>query len=276
MAARFPIAIVGPGALGLYFSRNLSTVIPTAVIARSAARARSLRAGVRVGAKTYRPQAFGPRDLPRADWVIILVKAYETAAAVRVAARMRPTAIVSLQNGLIDAVPQGVTTAAAFREGRRIVPIAPGETLLPEGFEALARELRRAGLPARISRRIDAARYRKLLANVCINPLTALFGVRNGALRERPYSLFAEELAREAAAVLSAEALRISPRQAIRRVMAVAAATAGNRSSMLQDVLAGRRTEIDQLNGELLRIARRHGIFVPLHEAVCRMIHVMR
>jgi 2-dehydropantoate 2-reductase len=276
MAARFPIAIVGPGALGLYFSHNLSTVIPTALIARSAVRARSLRAGVRVGVKTYRPQVFGPRDLPQADWVIILVKAYETAAAVRVATRMRPTAIVSLQNGLIEGIPQGVTTAAAFREGRRIVPMAPGETLLPKGFETLARELRRAGLPARTSRRIDAARYRKLLANVCINPLTALFGVRNGALRERPYSLFAEELAREAAAVLSAEGLRISPHQAMRRVMAVAAATAGNRSSMLQDVLAGRRTEIDQLNGALLRIARRHGIFAPLHEAVCRMIRVMR
>jgi 2-dehydropantoate 2-reductase len=58
--------------------------------------------------------------------------------------------------------------------------------------------------------------------------------------------------------------------------MAVAAATAANRSSMLQDVLAGRRTEIDQLNGQLLRIARRHGISVPLHEAVCSMIRVMR
>src|SRR3970282_277482 len=97
---RFPVAVVGPGALGSLFARRLSKTVPTAVVGR------------------------GATKLPQADWVIILVKAYDTAAAVRAARRMKPKGIVSLQNGLIEEVPQGVTTAAAYRGGRRVVPVA--------------------------------------------------------------------------------------------------------------------------------------------------------
>ena len=66
-------------------------------------------------------------------------------------------------------------------------------------------------------RDIRSARLRKLLANVCLNPVTAAFGVRNGALRKRLYSVFAEVLAEEAAPVLMAEGLAIDPKAAIRR-----------------------------------------------------------
>lgn len=245
------MAVVGPGALGSLFARRLSKTVPTAVVGR------------------------GATNIPQADWVIILVKAYDTAAAVRVARRMKPKGIVSLQNGLIEEVPQGVTTAAAYREGKRVVPVATGLTLLPPGFEALARILRRAGLDARIARDIRAARLKKLLANVCLNPVTAAFGVRNGALRTPPYARFAEALAREAAPVLAAEGLRITPGEALRRVMEVAKATAGNRSSMLQDVTAGRKTEIDHLTGALLRLARRHRLAVPTHSAFHQIIRIM-
>jgi 2-dehydropantoate 2-reductase len=273
---RYPLAIVGPGALGLTFASRLARHFPTAVIARSDARAQALRAGVRVGRTLFRPEAFGPGALPRADWVIVLVKAFDTVPALRLAARLRPRAVLSLQNGLIEGVPQGVTTAAAYRDGRRVVPVALGETLLPSGFAPLARRLRRAGFAARVSRDIGAERYRKLLANVCINPVTALYGVRNGAVRRPPYDALVARLAREAAAVLAAEGLRIGPDDAVERVMRVAGATARNRSSMLQDVLAGRRTEIGQLTGALLRLARRRRLPVPTHRAVYRLVRSFR
>lgn len=245
------MAIVGPGALGSFFAQRLSQTVRTAVVGR------------------------GATKIPEADWVIILVKAYDTSAAVRSARRMKPKGIVSLQNGLIEEVPQGVTTAAAYRQGKRVVPVATGLTLLPRGFEALARLLRRAGFDARIAREIRAARLRKLLANVCLNPVTAAFGVRNGALCKAPYARFAEALAREAAPVLAAEGLRITPGEALRRVMAVAKATAGNRSSMLQDVMAGRKTEIEHLTGALIRLARRHRLPVPTHMAFHQIIRIM-
>jgi len=248
---RFPVAVIGPGALGSFFAERLSKVVATALIGRDVV------------------------ELPQADWVIVLVKAYDTAAALRTARRLKPVGIVSLQNGLIDTVPQGVTTAAAYRVGKRVTPVATGTTLLPPGFEVLAKHLRGAGFEARVVRDIRKARLGKLLANVCLNPVTALFRVRNGALRKPPYSIFAETLALEAAPVLAAEGLDLNPREAIRRVMKVAQATAGNRSSMLQDVLAGRRTENDHLTGALLRLAREHGVAVPTHTAFHRLIRVM-
>ena len=57
--------------------------------------------------------------------------------------------------------------------------------------------------------------------------------------------------------------------------MEVARTTARNRSSMLQDLLAGRRTENDQLTGALLRLARKHRLAVPTHAALHRLIRVM-
>ncbi len=245
------MAVVGPGALGSFFAQRLSKTVPTAVIGRAST------------------------DIPQADWVIVLVKAYDTSAAVRVARRMKPKGIVSLQNGLIDEVPQGITTAAAYRAGKRVVPVATGRTLLPPGFEGLARVLRRAGFNAKVTKKIRAARLTKLLTNVCINPVTAAFGVRNGAVAKPPYARFAEALAREAAPVLAAEGLRITPAEALRRVMAVAQATAGNRSSMLQDVTAGRKTEIEYLTGALMRLARRHRLSVPTHAAFFQIIRIM-
>lgn len=248
---RFPVAVIGPGALGTLFARKLSKVVPTALVGRRFSR--------RI----------------EADWIIILVKAYDTAAALRTARRMKPTGAVSLQNGLIEGVAQGVTTAAAYRQGRRVVPVATGRTLLPPGFEVLAGYLRKAGFDARVVRDIAAARLGKLLANVCLNPLTALFRVRNGEISRPPYSGFAQALASEAAPVLAAEGLSVTRRAAFRRVLEVARITAGNRSSMLQDVLAGRRTENEHLTGALLRLARRHHLAVPTHAAFYRLICVM-
>jgi 2-dehydropantoate 2-reductase len=257
--------------LGLLYASRLSRVVPTALIARSEARAAELRRGVRVGKELYRPQVFGPAGLPHADLAVILVKAYDTAVAVRLARRMKPKALLSLQNGLVDNLPQGVSTAGAYRDGRnRVVVATTGETLLPPGFDLFASRLRRAGLRAHVTSQIDRARYRKLLANVCINPLTAIFHIRNGEVRNAPYLSLTKALAREAAQVLG-----LAPRQAIDRVLAVARATAANRSSMLQDLEAGRRTEIGELTGALLRIAQRNRVKAPTHRALLQIVRVM-
>jgi 2-dehydropantoate 2-reductase len=245
------VAVLGPGALGTFFAARLSKVVPTVLIGRRFSRRIEV------------------------DWIIVLVKAYDTAAALRAARRMKPTGVVSLQNGLIEGVAQGVTTAAAYRQGRRVIPVSTGTTLLPEGFEVLAKYLRKAGFDARVVADIRAARLRKLLANVCLNPVTALFRVRNGEIARAPYAVFAAALAAEAAPVLAAEGLAITPAAALRRVMAVAKVTAANRSSMLQDVLAGRRTENEHLTGALLRLARKHRLAVPTHAAFYRLIRVM-
>lgn len=279
---RYPLAIVGAGALGLHFAAGLAAVSPVALVARNASRADALRAGVQVGSRRFVPEVFAPDALPEADWVILLVKTGDTAEATRTALALQPRGVLSLQNGLIEAtlraecgtvlVGQGITTEGAFREGSRVQPAGAGETLLPAGFEAVAEALCMAGFRARVEPQIAAARLAKLLVNVAINPLAALFRVPNGALLELPHRVLLEALVREAWPVLRQAGLDLDEDAALARVVAVATATAGNRASMLQDVLAGRRTEIDAITGTLLAMAEADGLELPTHRAVFTLV----
>ena len=279
---RYPLAIVGAGALGLHFAAGLAAVSPVALVARNAARAEALRVGVQVGARRFVPEVFAPDALPAADWVILLVKTGDTAEAARTALALQPRGVLSLQNGLIEAtlraecgtvlVGQGITTEGAFREGSRVQPAGAGETLLPAGFEAVAEALCMAGFRARVEPQIAAARLAKLLVNVAINPLAALFRVPNGALLAPPHRVLLEALVREAWPVLRQAGLDLDEDAALARVVAVATATAGNRASMLQDVLAGRRTEIDAITGTLLAMAEADGLELPTHRAVFTLV----
>ena len=154
-------------------------------------------------------------------------------------------------------------------------PSGAGETLLPPGFEPLARMLADAGLEARIEPEITAARLAKLLVNVAINPLAALFRVPNGALLEPPHRVLLDALVREALPVLRANGLELDEAAALARVHGVARATAANRASMLQDVLAGRHTEIDAITGALLSMAEAAGLEVPTHRAVHTLVRTI-
>ncbi|MBS0349284.1 MAG: 2-dehydropantoate 2-reductase [Proteobacteria bacterium] len=279
---RFPLAVIGAGALGLHFAARLATRGPVAVIARNQARAAALRGGVDIGAQRYMPEVFAPEDAPAADWVLVLVKAADTADAARTARAMAPRGVLSLQNGLTGAMlatgcgaipaDQGITTEGAFRDGARVVPAGAGETLLPPGFEAVAAALAAAGFRARVEPDIAAARLAKLLVNVAINPLAALFRVPNGALLEAPHRGLLDALVDEAWPVLHGAGLQVDADAARARVHAVATATAGNRASMLQDVLAGRRTEIDAITGTLLAMAAAQGVELPTHRAVFTLV----
>lgn len=278
MPVRYPLAIVGAGALGLHFAARLAKVGRVAVIARSGERAEDLREGVTVGGERFVPEAFGPDDAPAADWVIVLVKTGGTRDAALTARAMAPRGVVSLQNGLVDDVlreacagllaGQGITTEGAFRDGATVQPSGAGDTLLPPGFEPVAELLVAAGLRARVEPEIAAARLAKLLVNVAINPLAAIFRVRNGELLAPPHRVLLDALVAEAWPVLKAEGLLLDEAAARARVEAVATATGANRASMLQDVLAGRKTEIDAITGVLLALAARHGLPAPTHQAV--------
>lgn len=120
------------------------------------------------------------------------------------------------------------------------------------------------------------ALWQKLTVNLLINPLTARDRVPNGALLSDGYRPELIALSEEIARVGQALGHQEHANAILDRALSVASATANNRSSMLQDVLAGRHTELDAITGYLLGQARQLGIACPHHQTLYRQLSERR
>jgi len=136
----------------------------------------------------------------------------------------------------------------------------------------LISRLQSAGIAVFLSNDMENRIYNKLLINAVINPLTAMYNVRNGELPQCPirYKLM-QELYRESEQVLLAAGMKRQP-DGWQRVLDVCKLTSGNVSSMLGDVLAGRETEIASINGGIVALSVKHGLQAPLNRAVAALI----
>ncbi len=242
------------------------------------------------------PAACPLEEAPASDIVLVLVKSTRTAdpeiaRAVRRSVEAGATAVVSLQNGLGNReileqaagsgrVAVGVATFGATLLGPGHVRAFPGGVLL--GLQAkaevdasvgrLADALTRSGIPAETSFDVDPLIWGKLAVNCAINPLAALTGLTNGALlRSERLRTLMRRAAAEVAALALARGIRLTDDPA-KRAEAVAEATAENRASMLQDLDRGVPTEIEFLNGAVVREARRLKLAVPVNEWLWRSV----
>jgi 2-dehydropantoate 2-reductase len=221
-----------------------------------------------------------------ADLVLVLVKSARTRAiAAQAAGAVAPGGtLLTLQNGLGNrealeaALPGGPVAAGIVTLGATLlapgeVRAHPGEVLLDarpvrERVASIAALLRGAGFEAELIEPFDRAVWRKLAVNCAINPLSALRGVTNGELLDRPADR--ELLCRAAREVGEVALARGTPLDDDPALLAldVARRTAGNRSSMLQDVARGAPTEIEALNGAIVREGHRLGVTTPVNEAL--------
>ncbi|WP_342562410.1 2-dehydropantoate 2-reductase [Paenibacillus sp. FSL R7-0345] len=132
-----------------------------------------------------------------------------------------------------------------------------------------------AGFSASMSKKVNTLIYRKLLINAVINPLTAIWRIQNGELLASGQRVqLMKELYAEAVSVYDACGIAYEM-DAWEHITEVCRATAGNISSMLADVLAGRSTEIRWINGSIVEMAERRGIEVPLHRWICQLVEGM-
>ena len=116
----------------------------------------------------------------------------------------------------------------------------------------------------------------KLVVNAAINALTAVHGVENGALLRDPALRAAmRQAALEAATVAVAKSTRQKANDIVAEVERVCDLTGSNISSMLQDVRAGRRTEVDAINGLVVREAERLGSDVPINRDLWQQVKAM-
>ncbi|MFP4390741.1 MAG: ketopantoate reductase C-terminal domain-containing protein, partial [Desulfococcaceae bacterium] len=116
----------------------------------------------------------------------------------------------------------------------------------------------------------------KLVVNVGINALAALLRVPNGALAEVPVcdSLMAAAV-EEAVAVARAREISLPYDEPLEKVRAVCRATAENRASMFQDIAAGRLTEVDVINGAVVREGAAAGVSTPVNRMLTDLIHAV-
>lgn len=295
------IAIVGAGAMGGVIGFYLAGVAEVVLVDMWAEHVDAIGAqGIaceRDGVEEVRPvrAVIDPATAGPCDAAIVLVKARQTpwaAGACRVL--LAPSGVAyTLQNGignyelLADALGprhagQGVTALGGTLLGPgRVRHAGLGPTTLGAApdrplAEALAALLSAAGLPAAVSDNVESLVWGKLLVNVGINALTALLRVPNGALAEEPAARALMEAAvAEAAAVAAARGVHLPYDDPAAHVVAVAAATAANRSSMLQDVLRGTTTEIATINGAVVAEGARLGVPTPLNAALAALVEAL-
>lgn len=264
------VAVLGLGAIGTLVSRTLDGRLPVEGVDRTKA---PLNEGIE------------PVDI-----AIVTTKSQGTAWAAEMAKRVlsdRGT-VVTIQNGLghrerlatvlgDERVAVGVIYVGATLTEDELRTTGPGRVELERApyVDELASALQAGGMTATVVDDPWPAVWRKLVGNAAVNPVSALVGVTNGELLQHPASRIVDAAAREAARVARVEGVPISDDGALAVWRSMAELTAGNRSSMLQDVRSGRPTEIDWINGEVARRGRRHSVPTPVNDALLKLVEVL-
>jgi len=286
------ISVIGAGALGTFYATMMAASGQDVTLVCRERDVPVLREGLTVAGAmevTAKPTISSKPVL--SDVVFVTVKSYDVAAAVKGLPLNPGTIAVIIHNGLgADEAAAGVLGPCHVATGVSycgVTFLGPGkvraagytETLLG-AVDKSARDrldlplyaLTRAGLNARIVEDIHAARWKKMFANVGINAVTAITGLPNGALLEVPeLKALAVAAVEEAAAVAAMADIRadVDP---VALTLQVIRDTAGNRSSMLQDVERRKRTEIDALNGMVCELGRKYGVPVPVNETLTALV----
>jgi 2-dehydropantoate 2-reductase len=303
--ARWPqVAVLGAGAVGCYFGGMLARAGATVTLIGRAQHVDAIaerglviewadrRETVRLGAST---QVDAARN---ADVVLVCVKSPDTEMAARalVPHVRRDTAIVSLQNGVDNAekvrgvlanpVFAAVVYVGTFMNGPGIVRHAGrGDLVLGVAREiasqpdtgarlqAIAAMFERAGVRCPVTTDIDAALWTKLTINCAFNAISALGRSRYGRMALEPAIREVMEVAvREAVAVARASDVALDEATLIAEVWKVADAMAEQYSSTAQDVMRGKPTEIDSLNGYIARRGDALGIAVPVNRTLHALV----
>jgi 2-dehydropantoate 2-reductase len=295
------ICVVGCGAIGGLFAAHLAGFAGTEPEAEvwafdvDAARVRAINErGLRIDGGepvVARIQArTDPGEIPPCDFGIVATKSLFTEPAIAAtAALFANAAVCSLQNGLgneevlaryVPRVIRGTTILAGSVPAPGVVHVdARGDTWLgpfePQAagmaeIRCLANSLNRSGLPTVAMTDSRGPQWTKLIFNAATSPVTALTGLTMGELTG-PVRSLVDGLVAEGCAV--AEALGITlDGNPLALIDEAAVIARDHRTSMLQDILARRPTEVAVLSGGIIRMARETGVPAPLHESVAALV----
>lgn len=295
------ITIVGPGAIGSLFGAFLlKSKEDVHFLDHNPKRAQRLKKeginieGVSGGHHVDIDITADPKDIGVSDLIVVCVKSYDTEDAMK---DVKPligenTQVLTLQNGVgnvqileeaagEDKVIGGVTSLGAnVIDWGRIVHAGRGDTIIGRRDKKIlgpirdvAKALNKAGFQTKISKDIDSIIWSKLIINVGINALTAITRLNNGRLLEFDGTRnIMKRAVSEAVKIAKRMRVKLTYDDPIQKVELVCKATAKNVSSMLQDVLRKKKTEIDFINGAIVRQGANYNIPTPTNEILTNLI----
>jgi 2-dehydropantoate 2-reductase len=289
-----PVIVLGAGAIGSVYAVKLSARHPVTVVVRRD-HADAIRAGglQLIGRETVTAQIEAVTQLESiAPNTIILLttKVNASEAALRpIAGLVRDdTVIVCVQNGLDSEdvarravggrglVLRAITQfGAIFQAPGLINYTSSGYTLLEDGprSAAIAEMLTACGLEGRISPDIKTEIWRKLIYNCVINPITAITGTEVGGIADPRLDPLKQLVIAECLAVARTEGVEFQTDflSTIAEVFGASRTIA----SMRQDLMRGRPTEIDHMNGAVVALGRRAGVDCPVNAALTALVKAM-
>jgi 2-dehydropantoate 2-reductase len=291
------VAVVGAGGIGSLFGGRLAAAGHTVwLVHRRTEHVEALRReGLHLDAERIAVQATtDPSEIGAVDLVLVLTKATDTPAA---AQATRPlvgdqTTVLTLQNGLgnleilgaavgAEHVVLGMTYHGATLDGPgRARHTAIGQTFVgePSGaltprIEAVAGAFTAAGLPTEATDQLWSMAWGKLIVNAAMNATCALTGASGAdVLGSAAARQWVGMVAYEAAAVAAALGITLPYPDAAERVWQHCATVGAAKPSMLQDFLRRRPTEIDVINGAVVREGARLGIPTPYNQALVLLV----
>ncbi len=295
------VAVLGAGAVGSYFGGMLARAgVPVTLIGRRAHVAAVSERGLR-----FETLHFDERILMAvseqasaaagAEVVLVCVKSGDTDTAVRaLQPHLDPGAtMVSLQNGVDNAerieaivgrpalaavVYVGVGMAAPGHvrhtgRGDLVIGTLRGDAEGRAAAERVAALFVAAGVPCPVAADIRAELWSKLVLNCAYNAMSALTLREYGPMVADPHGrALMSEIVAEAHAVARAEGVALGESASVERVLALAQAMPRQVSSTAQDVALGRRTEIDALNGYVVRRGEALGVPTPVNRTLHALV----
>ena len=296
------VAILGAGAMGAYFAgRFFDTAgFSTVLIAKGRRLDRLRTEGLVINGKPYAIPAIDPDEADSAvDLIIVALKHHHLEEAVHGLEKLvgDSTTIISVMNGLeseeyigsiygMDKVLYAISVAIdALRQGNRITYTKPGKHYFGEASNARhlsQRVLRvqeafdRAGIVHETPEDMIRMMWWKFMVNVGMNQASAVMRAPYGLFQTSPEAQWLmEALMQEVIALTDVMNVNLTNRDIEEWYSFLNTLSPQGKTSMLQDIEAGRRTEVEIFGGKVVDLGKTHGVATPVNQTVLRVIRVL-
>ena len=284
------IFVLGAGAVGSSYGALLSRKKDVTLIGRKvhveAIKTKGLEISGDIQGRFFVKAETKIKKIPLDALVLLTTKVYDSVKALKEIKNLlrNDTVILILQNGLgnkelvkefvrdkIEVLRGLVTMAAEFFETGKIT-LWNGETILEqtETGKRISELFNESGLKTRVSNEFERELWNKLVVNCVVNSLTAILKVRDNEILVNALKMVRHGIIDECVRVGTAEGMVFE--SGLKKTIDKKIVKYTNFSSMYQDLMRGKRTEIDFLNGKILELGRKHHIPTPINETLVSLI----